>query len=397
VSVSRPARLLGLATLLACGAEPVKSGRIAEQPRDEPDVSGARLFATPVLHMIEITVEAQHLETLENDQSVRVPCAIVYDDLTVSEAGIRKKGQTSMRPLADKPSFSIKMDELVDGLRLDGMKRVTLSSMIEDAALVAEHLGEEIYRRAGLPTPRSAYAVVTFNGEVKGLYLVREAIDAQFFERWLGDGDGNTYEGPWDFAAGVEAADLKDEVSEGRARDDLEALAAAVETDDAGFEQAVDARLDLAQLITVFAADGLYNNYDGYTWAAWNFYLYDNPADGRFVMVSLGYDWPFRHTDSDPRNIWSYPWGEQFPPGYIAERVRGIEALDARFAAEVRRLARDAWVVPELLARLANAAGVVHAASTDDWRTADDVAAFDAGYDEVVEWVEERGAYLATY
>ena len=40
----------------------------------------------------------------------------------VNSPNLRKKGASSLRPLDDKPGFTIKLDEYVGGQRLDGLR-----------------------------------------------------------------------------------------------------------------------------------------------------------------------------------------------------------------------------------------------------------------------------------
>ncbi|MBL8742355.1 MAG: CotH kinase family protein, partial [Myxococcales bacterium] len=158
--------------------------------------SGQVFFATDTLHHVEITVDEQYLDTLDNDLTVRVPATIVYDGETIEQAGLRKKGQSTLQPLDQKPSFSVKLDDTVAGQDIDGIERFALNNTVMDATYTSEPLSYLLYQRGGVPAPRTAHAVVTFNGEVKGIYVVVEAINKQFLEEHYGDGEGNLYEGP---------------------------------------------------------------------------------------------------------------------------------------------------------------------------------------------------------
>ena len=210
--------------LLGCDSS---GGGGADGAGPEP---GAHVFDPDVLHDVEITVAAADLATLDNDQSVRVRCTITFDGVTVADAGCKKKGTTSVRPLSEKVGFTIKMNEHVSGQKLDGLKKLALDNAIQDPSLLVGHLSYEVFRKAGLPAPRTSHATLRFNGVDKGLFVVEETTSGDYLEAHFGDGTGNLYEGPWDFPKGAAAADLKDEVSEMRSRADLEALTALVMT-----------------------------------------------------------------------------------------------------------------------------------------------------------------------
>jgi hypothetical protein len=362
-----------------------------------PSSAGLRVFDPAILHDVAIAVDAEHLDTLENDTSVRVPCTISYDGETVAMAGIKKKGQTSLRPLSGKPGFSIKLNEFVPGQKLDGLKKLLLDNAVQDPSLVTGHLGYEVYRRAGMPAPRTAHAVVTFNGDVKGIYVVEEAINTQFLEGVYGDGlgAGNLYEGPWDFRQGAGAMELKDEVSEMRSREDLEALTAIVlDEPDGTFAAALATRMDVDQFITNYAVEVVAAHWDSYAYAAWNYYFYDVPTDNRFVILPHGVNWPYWVDDLDPFDLYVYPWGKSTPPGQLCERIRGVPALDDAFHAEVRRVADVAWDTATLDARIAQVTQTLHSRTVDDAAFTDDLAAFDAAVGDASAFVAERKAYL---
>lgn len=379
-----------------CGGAPPSSGG-PDAGLDAPagTVAGARVFDLDVLHAVELTVAASDLDTLDHDQTTRVPATLSFDGEVVAQVGLRKKGASSLRPLADKPGFTIKLDEYVGGRRLDGLRRLAVDAAIEDPSLLTGHLGYEVFRRAGLPAPRTAHATLRFNGVDKGLYVIEEATNPDYLAAHFGDGGGNLYEGPWDFPKGAAAADLKDEVEDQRSRDDLEALTAVVMTaPDAELAARLADLLDVDRFLTNYAVEMVAALWDNYAIVAWNFYLYHVPG-GRFVMLTHGVNWPYWHADMDPFDIHVNPWNTADPPGYLCDRVDRIPALAARFRAELVRVARDAWDVDVLLARIDRAAATLHARPLTG-ASAADLADFDDELAVARAFVRDRKAYLRT-
>jgi hypothetical protein len=360
--------------------------------------AGLHVFDPDVLHEVTITVAAGDLDTLDNDQDVRVPCTITIDGETVVDAGIRKKGTTSVRPLSGKTGFSVKFNDTVAGQKLDGLKKLTIDNQIQDGSLLTGHVFYEVYRRVGLPAPRTSHATVRFNGTDKGLFVLEESTNGDYLESVYGDGhgDGNVYEGPWDFPKGVAAADLKDEVSENRTRDDLTALHAVVMNAPAAQLTAqLTPLLDVDQFITNYAVEVVANLWDNYAVVAWNYYLYHVP-DGRFVILTHGVNWPYFVADMDPFDLYQYPWGPNHdPPGFLCERIRAVPALDAQFHAEVTRVARDGFDVAALTARIDRAVTTLHSRPLTG-ASAADLATFDQGVPAVRNFVTDRRAYLET-
>lgn len=212
---------------------------------------------------------------------------------------------------------------------------------------------------------------MTFNGEVKGIYVIVESENKQFLKRHFGDGmgGGNLYDGPWYFSQNLAAADLKDEVEENRSRDDLAALASVVQTSsEADFVADAMPLIDMAQFVRSAAVEVVTCAWDGYVYAAWNYYLYHVPSDDRFVILPHGANWPYWHADLDPFNLYVYPWGESTSPGRLAERMHENAALAAAFRAAVADVAGAPFDVDVLHARLDQIAELVHSAPTGSAR-----------------------------
>jgi spore coat protein H len=357
---------------------------------------GEHVFDPDVLHEVSITVAPGDLATLDSNQDVRVRCTITIDGETVAEAGCKKKGTTSVRPLSGKTGFTVKMNEFVSGQKLDGLKKLTIDNAIQDPSLLVGHLSYEVYRRAGLPAPRTAHATLSFNGVDKGLFVLEESTNGQYLEGLYGDGngDGNLYEGPWDFPKGVAAADLKDEVSEMRTRDDLEALTRVVmDSTDAQLSAALEAQLDVDRFITNFAVEEVAVLWDNYAVVAWNYYLYHVPG-GRFVILTHGVNWPYWVASFDPFDLNQDPWGTDDPPGYLCVRLLRIPAYAAAYRAELTRVARDAWDVDILLARIDRATATLHSRPLTG-ASLENLGRHEAELTTVRDFVRDRRTYLA--
>lgn len=333
-----------------------------------------RIFALDVLHEIDIVVAEGDLDTLENDRETRVPCTFTFDGTTLEDVGIRQKGgYGSSSTLDGKPGFSVKFDEIVPGQRLFDLRKILLNNAQEDATFLSEHVGYEAHRRAGRPATHTAHGIVTLNGFTYGLFVLREPIGSDFLGRTFGEENdgGNLYEGFYhpedqslgDFVLHPDQPELKDE-EEGRTRDDLVALAAAIaDSDDAGFEAAVSARMDLDGYVTSFALDSILGYWDSYHYFLNNFYLYDDPATGQFSYLPSGMDQLQYSTLSGPM-------------GRLPQRIHEIPELDARFEAEVDRL-RAEWDEGAMLDRIDAVEAVVHSTTRTDDRTLADLASFD--------------------
>jgi hypothetical protein len=239
-----------------------------------------------------------------------------------------------------------------------------------------------------IPASRTSHAIVSLNGRGYGVYVVVETVADDLFDRAFGpdNDDGNLYEGSrppesgdlGDFVTHPEAIELKDEVAEGRSREDIIALAAAVrESSDDDFEAEVSARLDLDGYITALAIDTFVGYWDSYSYFVNNYYLYHHPGTDRFVYLPHGMD---QLVYADPGD----------PLGILAQRVSTIPSLAARLDAELVRV-HAAWDVAAIHAEIDHLAALLADAPPDD-ATDRDRTAFEASVGDVRAAVDRLGA-----
>lgn len=392
--------------LAACGgggavspdAGPADAAPVAPDAAPPADPT-AVVFDPSVLHRIDIEVDAAYLDALEHDRDDRVPCTFTFDGVTIADAAIRQKGGIgSVSTLADKPAFSVKFDELVAGQELHGLDKLVLNNAVQDDSLLHEHLGYDVYRRAGIPAHRTSFGVVTLNGFTYGIYVINEAVDRQFLGRNFGRDHrfGNLYEAACcaDFATNPDAVELKHEVDENRSRDDLRALAAlVVDTPDAELEAALDGAIDLDGFLTGLAIDAAFIHWDSYAYNTNNYYMFHNPADDRFVFLPHGMDQLLRGADFNP--FPSLP-GSTEPVGVLARRVLAHPALYARWQAAMDRVMADAFDLDAMNARIDQAAATLRSAPDADERTLADLERFEAELERTRALLAERRLRITT-
>lgn len=388
----RPTALLMLAAALAgCGddgAGPVDAGADAS-PADAA-VPGVDPIDPAVLHEIEIDIAPGDLATFDGDQTMRVPCDVRWDGELLAQSGCRKKGSAgSVDAVTGKPAFSIKFDELVAGQKLGPFDKMTLNNGLQDPGLLHEHVAYEVFRRAGVPAHRTALALVTLNGEPRGVYVAAEPIDKEFLrDRYGADNDeGNLYESPSvDFVLDPDGMDLKD--PEGRSRADIEAAAAAVAAaPDATFAAEVGALIDLDELTAHLAIELALDAEDGHALGRNNYYLYHRPDTDRFVFLPHGLDVIMVNPALEP----------DYPPGArLAARVREIPALSAAVDAALADAAATGGALDDDLlgARIDAALALVTATTRDDDFTAGDLANMTRGAPVLAAQLAWRAALL---
>jgi spore coat protein CotH len=342
------------------------------------------VFGTDRLHQITITLDPTgyariftdkvECDPARNDQ--RFAADVTFDGVALTRVGARRKGNWGSINAA-RPAFSLKFnwDPGRKDQRLFGLDKLTLNNGVQDRGLLSEHMTYEIARNGGIAAPLTSHALVTVNGVVRGIYIIKESIDGDFLGRSFGAGNksGNLYEGEWlrDECGGVKpeflraaedpkvmrAMDLKDEAEEMRTRADLLGAIDAVRKTSTSANGGdtwiaeVGKHIDLSQFITFFAVEALTNHTDGYIVLANNYFIYRRPDLQRFQFIHHGADRgfdvveridPLAPTLSEAPNLARYVF--QLPKTrelYKAELTRLIKLWDtALLTARVAAVAR---------------------------------------------------------
>ena len=268
------------------------------------------------------------------------------EEIASGETGLRLKGGLSFRPLTGKSSFKMKFHEFDKDARVFGQERITLNSMVDDPTMLRETAAYRLFRDNGVQAARTGYARVSVNGEDFGLYLLLEPYDDVAMATRFG-GTKHVYEASVDLYSGQASAF---EVDEGDAlnREDLEALITVLnDPSDAAWVAKVSGLLDLDAVLRMLAVEIAAGHWDGYAFAANNYYLHAT-RDGLFTMLPSGLDRTFERTlDADDAT------------SVLAARCAAILACRQRLdeaLAEIDLTALDSWVfgVAEVIAPFAD-------------------------------------------
>ena len=239
------------------------------------------------------------------------------------EVGIRLKGRASRRDLTAKAPFKIKMDKFVDNQTLLGLEKLTLNNMIQDPSMVRETTVYRLFRKMGVPAPRTGYAqvYVTSPGQVTnefyGVYLNIETPDEVMLERWFGDNTGHLYESAYDTDVTSEYYhQYLDSIDVG-SEEDVSDLLTFVEISDLTGEtwwDAVRERADMDEILALMGTDIFVSNWDGYTDFVRNNHYAHFDLDGTLRIMPWGndqvypdneaFEFAFDGSNPDPRG-WS--------------------------------------------------------------------------------------------
>jgi hypothetical protein len=304
------------------------------------------------------------------------------------QVGIKLKGETSFREIGEKAAFKVKVDEYVDGQTIDGLEKLTLNNMVQDATEVHEALAYESFRKVGIPAPRTGYAQVSLNGDDYGLYLNLETLDSVSLPRWLAT-TRHLYEGS--SGTDLKPEDLSEfEVDEGKSkqREDLQALIEAVNSDEGDWSDGLAGLADLDEMTRMWAVERYIGHWDGYAGDRdgdpSNYYLHSE-ASGLFRMLPWGTDQTWH------RRVTFDAWGALMFDSCL--RDPSCEALYRNALRQVRDQLGSTW----LTARTNELAALVGPMQADEPLGEHTTREFDEGIEEMLDFIEDRPAELTDW
>lgn len=227
--------------------------------------------------------------------------ALTADGTTYPRVGLRYAGDityfASSRGL--KRPLTVAFDRF-DGRPFHGLTSLHLHAMPLDPAKGREALAYAVFRAAGVPAPRTAFAEVTltvpgkYDEELLGLYAVVEDVDRGFLADrfhtdkgllmspfrlrgidYLGD-DWERYQG---------AYQPRSEPTKEEAKRVIAFARLVNQAGDDQFRKEIGSYLDVDEFLRFLAANALLSNLESFFALGHNYYLYLHPGTNRFVFL----------------------------------------------------------------------------------------------------------------
>lgn len=245
-----------------------------------------------------------------------VKADVELDGDAFKDVGLRFKGNGSymLSSSGRKRPLKIDFNRYVDGQKLHGMQQLNLHSDAMDPTHVRQTLSYAVFREAGIPSPRTAFAEVslTIDGECDheplGLYTLVEEVDKAFLRRHFQTDkglllkpegtQGLEYKGEDWAAYSWYEPKSKPKKSESQRLIDLTRL--IHKADDDQFRREVNSLLDTQQFASFLAANTLLANMDSFLTQVHNYYVYlppepkkssnDKPAASKFIFLPWDMD-----------------------------------------------------------------------------------------------------------
>jgi hypothetical protein len=272
-------------------------GQLAGSRATAPEI-GERAHLVHRVYHVAIQLAPNDIQELQRDSRAYVPARVQMDGATFDEVGIHLKGRGTFQALDAKPSLTLDFERFHPGRRLEGMRQIHLNNSAEDPAYAKEWIATDLFRRAGIPVPDVAHAVVTLNGRGLGLYVLKEGFTEEFFARVLGWPNGRLYESE----TGQEInGPLKVRVL-GQVTNQTQSIGQLIravrEPDLAKRWVQLEQWLDVKEVVRLMAMEVMMCHWDGYSLSRNNFRIFE-PVGGLLILLPTGMDQVFANRRLD--------------------------------------------------------------------------------------------------
>jgi len=249
-------------------------------------------------------IEGQRLQpNLSSLQYAFVKAQVTFDGEQLHDVGLRMKGNSSYSS-AEKTlhvPFKIDFNRFVPGQHFHGLNTLNLHNNAFDHSQMREHLAYQIFREAGLPASRTAYAKVllTIPGKYDqkeiGLYSIVEEVDKEFLKSRFPSNKGLLMK-PETISFGLRdlGDDWKDYIPQyqprwqatpRQSRRVIELVQLFENADDQTFKDRIESYLNVDQFLRHLAVHTITSNLDSILCVGHNYFLYLNPTDDKFYFI----------------------------------------------------------------------------------------------------------------
>ncbi|MFN5417443.1 MAG: CotH kinase family protein, partial [Flavobacteriia bacterium] len=279
------------------------------------------LFLQNEVATIKIQMDSQDLESMLTSESsdLEFPAQFIYNSSTNNDTilniGFGLRGNTSLA--AAKKSFKVSFNHIIPGEKYKGLEKLNLNGEHNDVSIMRSKINNEMLMDLDLLAARASYVKLYVNDEYKGLYLIMEPIDDEFIQKRFPNFDnGNLFKCSWGANLMYWGANPSNysSVYELKTNEDSSNYSGLIHfldvlnnTNDSEFPCAIESVFNVYPYLKTAAFEILIGHWDGYIFNNNNFFLYENPQDGRFVFMeydmdnTLGVDW--FNVDWSTRNI----------------------------------------------------------------------------------------------
>lgn len=239
-----------------------------------------------------------------------VRAQLEFDGHRLNDIAVRYKGNGTYMQARDteKKSFKLDLNDFAKGQKIAGATKLNLHNNISDPGWMHEPLAHALYRAAGVPAPRTAYARLTVTvpglhqAKPFGLYSLVENPD----ENWAKDHFGTKkglilkpvtqelfIDKGSDWAAYQQAYDPKTDLTEPQKQRVFAFAKLVTQADDAEFARRLPEFLDVDEFSRFMAVTVWLSSTDSILMLGQNFIVYLHPETDKFLFVPWDLDRAF--------------------------------------------------------------------------------------------------------
>lgn len=404
---SRRVRLFALAavTVGAAGLVGLSVRAADKEAKPAKQPAGKDVFGTTKVHAFHLEVAAKDYDTLQPKGGMRLPgfgpapkapekpeekpadvhkgggfgiefpwvhATFAGGGQTLQDIGLRYKGNSSYMAAARslKRNFKVDLNRYVDDQNYQGLKAINLHAGAVDTTKMREALAYSVFRNAGVPAPRTAFAEVTltvpgkYDKEYLGLYVVIEHIDKTFLKQHFKNAKGMLlkperirgleYLGD-DFAKYKDRYQPKDEPTKEQGQRLIDFTRLLNRGGDDEFRKEIASFIDVDAFLRFIAVNALVCNLDSFLMLGHNYYMYLDPETNRFVFIPWDTDLSMAafmmggSADQQAELSLQHPY-----PGEnkLIDRLMAMPAVNERYQKILKELAEGCFAKEKLLAEL---------------------------------------------
>ncbi|HUR45687.1 MAG TPA: CotH kinase family protein, partial [Candidatus Saccharimonadales bacterium] len=312
-----------------------------------------------------------------------------------------------------KRSLKVDLNEFEKGKKLDGVTKLNFHSNVSDPTWMLEPLSYQLYRDAGVPSPRTAYVKVyvtvpgLYRRRYMGLYSLVENIDRHFIQDNFHEKGGAIFKpvGPnlfgylgEDWSKYQQQYDPKTDLTPAQQKRMIEFCRLISAEPELEFRDRIKGFIDLDEFARFMAMTVCLSSMDSILAMGQNFYVYLHPKSNRFVFIPWDLDnsfGKFRMTGSqEERETLSIeePW---VGSNRFLERMFRVPEFKKLYLARLKEFT-DGIFKPERIRKQVEELGVILRPAVRD-ESPQKLELFDRGLagDSVPPALDDRGGFRA--
>jgi spore coat protein H len=312
--------------------------------------------------------------------------ALRFEGKDWGAVSVRFKGNSSFNISRNTLKKSLKLDfnDAEKGRKFFGMTKLNLNNGAMDPSVLREALAYDVFRRAGVPASRTAFARVfitvpgKYEREYAGLYTVVEQVDGTFLKARFGDKsglllkpervNGLPYLGD-NWAAYVRQFEEKSGSKPKETKRFISFVRLVNLAGDAEFARQIDSFMDVDEFLRFLAVQTVLANLDSPLLTGHNYYLYLNSATDKLAWIPWDLNEAFGGFMGGGRaeDMMDLSIHKPFTRGNrLAERILALDGATQKYDAILRGLIATNFTAQRLGEEMEAAANVIREAVRQD-------------------------------